>query len=198
MCGDGASPVQAEQSSAGFWWGSSFKARANLDGRRRGIQKDASMKLCAAVLLLCLALATAYAGDDASGPIQYSTDLSQPFTTYVMSDKDKEWSQSLVRGLKYTGSVVRFVRTSLPLTVDNSTIRGAVYQAVERPEFFYVVNSDAMLKLNHKWAYSPGVGGFSMHAPKSLNFIVCLNLNGGVPFLSSSPVQKRKVTWKGK
>jgi hypothetical protein len=66
-----------------------------------------------------------------------------------------------------------------------------------KPEYFYVVNGDAMLKLDTKWAYSPGVGGFSMHAPKSLNFIVCLNLDGGVPFLSSSPIQKGKVTWNG-
>jgi hypothetical protein len=169
-----------------------------LDDKGRHVQRDANMKsACAALLLLCLALAPAYAGDDASGPIQYSTDLSQPFTTYFMSDKDKEWSRSLVRQSKYTGTVVHFVRTSLPLTIDNSTIRGAVYQAVERPDFFNVVNGDAMLRLDHKWAYSPGVGGFSMHAPKSLNFIVCLNLDGGVPFLSSSRVQKRKVSWKG-
>jgi hypothetical protein len=70
-------------------------------------------------------------------------------------------------------------------------------RAVERPKFFYVVKGDAMLKLHVRWAYSPGVGGFSMHAPRSQDFIVCLNLDGGVPFLSSSPVEKGKVTWKG-
>ncbi len=70
-------------------------------------------------------------------------------------------------------------------------------ESTELPEFFYVVNSDAILKLNTKWAYSPGVGGFSMHAPKSRRFIVCLNLGGGVPFLSSSPVKKGVVTWNG-
>jgi hypothetical protein len=55
-----------------------------------------------------------------------------------------------------------------------------------------------MLKVGTMWAYNPGVGGFSMHAPKSRNFIVCFNfVEGGVPFLSSSPVRKGIVTWKG-
>jgi hypothetical protein len=85
----------------------------------------------------------------------------------------------------------------IPLTMDKTTLQGAVYQGVGKPEYFYVVNGDAMLKLDTKWPYNPGVGGFSMHAPRSRKFIVCLNLDGGVPFLSSSPVQKGKITWKG-
>jgi hypothetical protein len=150
-----------------------------------------------ATISLCVGHA-ALGGDDASGPIQYGVDLSRPFSTYAMSPQDKAWSQSLLRNLHYTGAVVHFVRTSLPLKVDDSVIEGAVYQAVERPAFFYVVNGDAMLKLGVPWAYNPGVGGFSMHAPKSRNFIVGLNLDGGgVPFQSSSPVQRGKVTWKG-
>jgi hypothetical protein len=80
----------------------------------------------------------------------------------------------------------------------DKTIQGVVYQALEKPDVFYVVNSDAMLKLGTTWAYNPGVGGFSMHALKSRNFIVCFNfVEGGVPFLSSSPVRKAIVTWKG-
>jgi hypothetical protein len=114
-----------------------------------------------------------------------------------MSEKDRGWSQSLVKNLKYSSFVLHFVKTSLPLTVDNAKVEGAVYQAVEKPDIFYVANSDAILQLNTKWPYSPGVAGFSMHAPRSRNFIVCLNLNGGVPFLSSTPVLKGKVTWKG-
>jgi hypothetical protein len=104
---------------------------------------------------------------------------------------------SLVAKLKYKGPVVHFVRTSLSLKVGDASLEGVVYQAIEKPEVFYVVNGDAILKLNTKWAYNPGVGGFSMHAPKSQNFIICLNLDGGVPFLSSSPVRKGVVTWKG-
>jgi hypothetical protein len=153
--------------------------------------------LYAFILLLCASTSLALAGDDASGPIHNATDLSQSFTVYVMSEQDKTWSTSLVKKFSYTGTVVHFVRTSLPLKVDANSVKGAVYQAVEKPEYFYVAKGDAMLKLDTKWAYSPGVAGFSMHAPKSLNFIVCLNLDGGVPFLSSSPIQKGKVTWNG-
>jgi hypothetical protein len=153
---------------------------------------------CIFASVFVLASTLAFAGDDASGPIPYSADFSQAFTSYVMSERDKNWSRSLIKKFKYRGKVVHFVRTSLPLTVANSTVNGAIYQAVERPEFFYVVNGDAMFKLDAKWPFSPGVGGFSMHAPKSRNFIVALNLpDGGVPFLSASPVKKGRVDWNG-
>ena len=36
-----------------------------------------------------------------------------------MTQRDKAWSQSLVRNLKYSRRVFHFVRTSLPLTVDD-------------------------------------------------------------------------------
>jgi hypothetical protein len=149
------------------------------------------------ILLLHLTFLAAHCGDDASGHIRYSVDLSQSFSAYVMSEHDREWSRSLVKALKYTGPVVHFVRTSLPLTADDQLIQGAIYRAIEKPEYFYVVNGDAMLRLGSRWPYSPGVGGFSMHAPKSKRFIVCLNLDGGVPFLSGSPVEKHRVEWKG-
>jgi hypothetical protein len=150
------------------------------------------------ILLFCITTThLAFASDDASGPIPYSIDLSQRFSTYVMSQRDREWSASLVAKFNYAGSVVHFVRTNIPLTVDKKTVEGAVYAGVEKPQYFYVVNSDAMLILGNKWVLSPGSGGFSMHAPKSRDFIVCLNLDGGVPFLSSSPVQKGKVAWRG-
>jgi hypothetical protein len=155
------------------------------------------MKLACAVLLF-LAIGKAYAGDDASGNTPYRVDLSQPFTTYSMTLQDKLWSAGLATRFAYEGSVFYFVRTSLPLNIGDKTAKGAVYQAVEKPEVFYVVDSDAMLKVGSRWAYNPGVGGFSMHAPKSRNFIVCFHfVNGGVPFLSSSPVRKGVVTWNG-
>ena len=103
-----------------------------------------------------------------------------------------------MKKLGYKGHVVHFVRTSLSLKVGSSSVEGAVYQAVEKPDFFYVVNTDAMLKIGSQWAYSPGVGGFSMYAPRSRNFIVSLNfVSGGVPFLSSSPITRGIVTWNG-
>jgi hypothetical protein len=75
---------------------------------------------------------------------------------------------------------------------------GELYQALEKPDIFYVLKSDTMLELNQKWPYNPGVLGFSMHAPKSRHFIVALNFfSTGVPLLSSSPVKKGLVTWNG-
>lgn len=47
-----------------------------------------------------------FAGDDVSGSIPYAVDLSKPFTTYVISETDKEWSHSLVEKLHYSGKVV--------------------------------------------------------------------------------------------
>ena len=98
-----------------------------------------------------------------------------------MSERVGEWSASLVEKLDYPGLVVYFVRTSLSLEVYKTIVQGAVYQSVEKPDYFYIVNGDAMLRLGTKWAYNPGVDG-SMHAPRSRNFIVCLNVGGECPF----------------
>ena len=117
------------------------------------------------ILYLCMATGSAVAGDDASGPIPYSIDLSQPFMVYEMSSHDNGRSASLVKKLNYKGAVAHSVRTTLSLKIDKKTVRGAVYQAIEKPDYFYVINGDAMLKLDTRWAYNPGVGGFSMHAP---------------------------------
>jgi hypothetical protein len=115
-----------------------------------------------------------------------------------MTAEDKLWGTALAARFLYKGAPIHFVRTSLHLKVADKTVEGVVYEAVEKPEVFYVVNGDAMLKFGTRWAYNPGVGGFSMYAPRSRNFIVCFNfVDGGVPFLSSSPVSKGLVTWKG-
>lgn len=156
------------------------------------------MRLVSAAALSIFLTLMANAGDDASGPVSFRVDLSQPFTAYSMTAGDKLWSDSLAAKFFYSGSVVHFVRTSLPLKMGEKTVEGVVYQAVKKPDVFYVRTSDAMLRIGTRWAYNPGVGGFSMHAPKSRNFIVCLHfVNGGVPFLSSSPVERGVVTWKG-
>jgi hypothetical protein len=153
--------------------------------------------LCALILFVAF-LPSMQAGDDASGKTPCSVDLSRPFTTYAMTPKDKEWSRRLTKKFRYAGPVVHFVQTSLPLKVGNRLVEGAVYQSIEKRDFFYVVDGDVMLRLGKQWAYNPGVGGFSMHAPKSRKFIVSLNfVEGGVPFLSSSIVKKGIVYWDG-
>ena len=156
------------------------------------------MKTIILALLAGSLACAAHAGDDASGPIRYSADFSKPYASYNMSEKDKSWSRSLVKNLKYTRKVIHFVRTSIPLEVNGLAVEGAIYKALEEPDTFYVVNGDSMFKIGYPWPYNPGVGGFSMHAPKSQDFIVCLNFQrGGVPHLSSTPVIEGKVTWTG-
>ena len=118
---------------------------------------------------------TAFAGDDTSGPVQYSLDLGQPFRKHELTQKDRDWAAALVRKFAYTGKVVHFVRTTLPLLVDGTPVEGSVYQAVEFPDRFYVVTGDAMLRIGAQRPISPGCGGFSVHAPPSRAFIVCLN-----------------------
>jgi hypothetical protein len=149
---------------------------------------------------LVLGSGTAWAGNDASeeATVSYRVDLSRPFVAYEMTERDRAWSRSLTTRLKYAGKVVHFVRTSVPLHVDGRNIEGSVYQAIEVPEYFYVAEGDAMLRLGTPWPYSPGVGGLSMHAPRSRNFIVCLHFQrGGVPFRFSTPVTKGEIHWKG-
>jgi hypothetical protein len=132
------------------------------------------MRITSFYCLLFLALAV-QAGDDASGPIQYRVDLSQAFTTYVVTDADKTWALSLASTFKYTKKITYFTQTSLSLDVDGRQLDGAIYRQVDDPTCFYALPSDSMLKLGTQWAASPGVGGFSIHAPRSKRFLVALN-----------------------
>ena len=151
------------------------------------------------LLIAGLVGASAYAGDDASGSIAYSVDLAAPYEKYELTEANRRWSNSLVVNLRYSGEVVHFVQTTLPLAVNDTTVNGVVYQAVEKPEYFYVVPGDAMLKIGASRTFSPGAGGFSMHVSPSQEFVVCLNFNtGGVPILSSSEVSRSLVTWNGR
>jgi len=160
------------------------------------------MKLVPWFMILLLATVCASAGDYASGPISYAVDVSEPYSKYSITDKDIKWSNSLAKNLKYKGKVIHFERTSLLLFKNGSSIKGSVYHAKEAPNYFYVVNGDAMLKIGNKVPYSPGAGGFSMHAKKTRDFIVCLScLTGGVPFLkwysflSWSKIGEGEVSW---
>lgn len=150
-----------------------------------------------AISLLAITL-PAISGDDASGPISYRLDLSAPFTQYEMTDADFAWSKSLVHNLGYEGEAVHFVLTSIVLDIDGASTNKAVYKAILDKDVFYVAEGDTMLRVGAEWPYSPGVGGFSMHTPRSKNFIVCLNcFRGGVPHLSGTKVVIGPVSWTG-
>jgi len=156
------------------------------------------------LLLLLLVIATCYcmtpvwAGDDASGSTPFEVDLSEPYHAYEMTSADKKWSKSLVHNLHYEGRVVHFVKTDIKLSVHGEGRQGEVYHALEMPDYFYAVPSDAMLIIGEPHPYSPGVNGFSMHRSKSGGFIVCLNLQpGGVPIHSGAKVIVGKNNWNG-
>ena len=87
------------------------------------------MRLIWAVVLPIVMLESAYAGDDASGPVSFRLDLSHQFTKYSMTVEDKMWSTSLAARFIFKGRAVHFVRTTLPLNVGDKTIPGVVYQA---------------------------------------------------------------------
>jgi hypothetical protein len=156
------------------------------------------MRTIAIICLLFLMLPV-NAGDDASGPTKFRVDLGQSFTMYEITDADRQWALRLADKFKYTAKITYFTQTSLSLEVDGNPVSGAVYRQTDDPACFYVLPSDSMLKLGAKWASSQGVGGFSLHSPRSKRFLVALNsLCGGVPHLSSTPVQKGKVSWSGR
>ena len=172
--------------------------RTGVIAGQRALSYKSKMKNILICIIFLSFTSIAYSGDDASGPISYSVDLSAKYTKHKLSKNDREWSKSLVENFKYKGKVVHFVKTSIPLNVDGIKIDGSIYKAIEIEGVFYVVNGDTIIDITKKMPYSPGVGGFSMHSPKSRNFIVSLNFNRrGVPHLSSTPVKIGYVTWKG-
>lgn len=149
-----------------------------------------------AFLGLAFVTTISFAGDFASGQIEYKADFSSPFSMYKMTPADNEWTASLVGKFKYSGKVVRFVKTDIKLTKNGKELVSSVFRAIEFPDRFYVLSGDVMLSMEKKRIYSPGTGGFSMHAPRSKNFIVCLNCDtGGVPFSSHSKVGYRNMWW---
>jgi len=150
------------------------------------------------LILLIVQTGTTFAGMDASGPVAYRLDLSQPHTEYKMTASAKKWSHSLVRNLAYTGEVKHFVRTGINLYVNKKLVHGAVYHLLDNPLYYYVAEGDVMLKIGYPHPYSPGVNGFSMHRSKSGDFIVCLHFQtGGVPVHNSTRISKGIVHWKG-
>ena len=136
------------------------------------------------------------AGDGIGGTNRYKTDFSQEHALYKTTKDDERWTASLLRKFKTTNKAVYFVRTDLALTKDGKELRGLVYRRVDQPSYYYVSEGDVMFDLKERFIYNPGVGGFSMHSPKSRDFIVCLNFQkSGVPFLRHSEIMKSNVWW---
>jgi hypothetical protein len=135
-------------------------------------------------------------GDGADGPNRYRADFSASLKHYVLTAQDQLWTRSLLRNLREKQKPTLFVRTDLALQRDGKSVSGLLYQCIEKPQYFYCAEGDVLLDLKHGWIYNPGVGGFSMHSPKSREFIVCLNFQrGGVPFIRHSSITRGVVWW---
>ena len=152
-----------------------------------------------AILALLLFVAAAcFAGDGADGKNRYEADFTHEATQYKMTKEDERWTASLLRNLKEKGKVTYFTRTDLLVLRDGAQVEGVVYHCVSKPDFYYIAEGDVMLDLARGGIYSPGVGGFSMHSPKSRNFIACLNFqSGGVGVVRHSPIARKRVWWFG-
>ncbi len=152
----------------------------------------------AILALLLFVTATCFAGDGADGPNRYEGDFTNEPKQYQVTKDDERWTASLLRNLKEKGKVTYFTRTDLVIRRDGVQVEGAVYRCVSKPSVYYISEGDVMLDLTRGRIYSPGVGGFSMHSPKSRNLVVCLNFqSGGVPVVRHSPVARERVWWFG-
>ena len=148
------------------------------------------MRILFAIAILVSLDASSYAGDGIGGTNRYEADFSREHVSHKMSKKDEQWDASLLRKLKYDGKVVYFVRTNLPLQKDGTNVIGLIYRRIDQPQHYYIAEGDVMLNLKDGLIFNPGVGGFSMHSPKSRNFIACLNFQqGGVPFVHHSEIK---------
>jgi hypothetical protein len=155
------------------------------------------MKAPIAALLL-LFVVPALAGDGADGPNRYEADFTREPQSYQMTKADARWTASLLNHLKEKTKPAFFTRTDLVLHRDGTAVEGQVYRCVSKPEIYYFAEGDTMLNLTRGLIYSPGVGGFSMHAPQSRAFIACLNLeSGGVPVVRHSPITREPLWWFG-
>jgi hypothetical protein len=66
-----------------------------------------------------------------------------------------------------------FVRTDLPLFKDGSKVSDAIYQRIDKPQFYYIADEDIMFNVERQFMIGCGAGGFSIRSPKLRNFILC-------------------------
>ena len=148
--------------------------------------------------IFCLISSPLTAGDYAIGDVEYRVDLGQKFSVYEMTPSDQAWGTRLAKRFKYHDKVAYFVRTSINMQANGEWMTGAVYQALDKRDYFYVAPGDAMLRVGAMRPLSPGVGGFSMHTPASKDFIACFNcFTGGVPFVFGTSITLGPVKWYG-
>jgi len=129
------------------------------------------------------------------GPNRYELDLAAPHQQYTMTASDHRWADSLLRNLHQRGHVTYLVRTRIPLWRDGERIDGAVYRPLGKfSRWYYVSDGDIVIIPSDHAIISQGCGGFSMHTPKSRDFIVALYFGAPcVPVRRHSDIQFGKI-----
>lgn len=150
---------------------------------------------CFRALAVVVIAGQALAGDFSDGPNRYELDLAAGSHQYTMTAADHRWAESLLRNLHQKGHVTYLTRTDIPFVRDGERVNGGVYCPVGKfTGRYYVPEGDAVILVPEKAVISQGCGGFSIHAPKSRNFIVALYFETPcVPILRHGEIQRGKI-----
>jgi hypothetical protein len=152
--------------------------------------------VAASLCVLLCSLLTTIAGPPIEGSIPYVLDTGQPFVCRPLDEKHAAWKERILPKLGFYNRVYTFAPTDLPVLKNGRPLTGSVYQCVERPEFFYVADSDTGIDFKTNYIFRFGGGGGSLHAPKDRSVIICLNTFSGLTYVQSK-FEGRKAEWKG-
>jgi hypothetical protein len=131
------------------------------------------------------------------GDIKYKIDISKSFKREEFTEKLEKWRDSLVKNLDYKEKSVVFLPTDIMLYKDDKPFGKLIYQCVEYPELFYLIDSHTFVNFKGRSVNYPAFGGFSLHAPKDRSIIVGLKYGyGGIPFMNVH-FDSNKVEWIG-
>jgi hypothetical protein len=148
------------------------------------------------LLVLLYLISPAIAGPPIEGSISYVLSIDQPFTRQSLGQKQDAWKRAVLPKLGFYNRVYTFAPTNLPILKAGRRITGSVYQCVERPEFFYVADSDTGIDFKTRYIFKFGGGGGSLHAPRDRSVVVCLNTFSGLTY-AESKIGEKKAEWKG-
>jgi hypothetical protein len=145
-----------------------------------------------ATLSIACVLATR-AGDIYDGPNRSEVAFSVEARLYLMTSADKHWAESFLRNANgEKREVSYFVRTDLPLFKDGSKVSDAIYQRIDKPQFYYIADEDIMFNVERQFMIGCGADGFSIHSPKLRNFILC-----SYPYSPEVPIGRHSDVRRG-
>ncbi|MEO5720520.1 MAG: hypothetical protein ABIR71_03490 [Chthoniobacterales bacterium] len=148
------------------------------------------------LLALLYLISPASAGPPIDGSISYVLRIDQPFMRQSLGQKQDVWKRAVLPKLGFHNRVYTFAPTDLPILKNGRRITGSVYQCLERPEFFYVADSDTGIDFKTDYIFKFGGGGGSLHAPRDRSVVICVNTFSGLTYVESK-IGEEKAEWKG-